>query len=120
MPVPTTTAVSPRVTRRPCDGVQGDGKRFDQRGVDEGHVGRHAVQHVLRNGDELGKGPMAAVIVAGDPQHAAVVAKIDFAAAAIPAATAVDRRVEGHAVAGGPIADLGPRLRRSSPPPHGP
>ena len=70
--------------------------------------GRHAVEHVLRNGDELGKGPMAAVIVAGDPQHAAVVAKIDFAAAAMPAAAAVDRRVEGHAVAGGPIADLGP------------
>ena len=55
-------------------GVQGDGQWFDQRGVDEVHFGRQAVEHVLRNGDELGKGPMAAILVAGDPQHAAVVA----------------------------------------------
>ena len=60
-----------------------------------------AIENALRHHDKLSKRAMPAVISAGNADHLAVVAEIHFAALAERALAAVDRRVEGDAIARG-------------------
>ena len=100
MPAPITSAVSPPFSFRYAHGVQRHGDGFEHGGLGKRDVVRQPVDDALRNGDELGKGAMAAVVAAGNADHLAVVAEVDFAAPAEGALPAVDGGVERDAVAG--------------------
>ena len=90
------------------NGVEGDGHRLDQGGLIEGEVAGEPVENVLGDRNVFGEGAVLPVVFTGDPQHAAVVAEVDLAAAAKGASPAVDRGVEGDAVAGFPGGDARP------------
>src|ERR1051326_3802735 len=89
--------------RGTTNGMESNGKRFDQsRVLERQRIGR-AIQNSLGNGHILGEGAMLPVIFAGDTQDAAFIAKVDFAALAEITLTAVDGRVEGNPIAKGPL-----------------
>ena len=99
--------------------MQGNGEWLDQGGVLEGQPIRQPIQYVLRHGYEFGKRAVLPVILAGDPEHSPVIAKVDLAAPAKLAVPAIDGRVERdpvtHRPAGHAAADAGDDARRLVP-----
>jgi len=67
--------------------MNGHRHRFDSGGLFEGNAIGKGVDDALRNGQELGKRAMPPVLAHGHAQHLAVVAQVDFAAAAEVAAS---------------------------------
>ncbi len=88
------------------DGMYGDGDRLDHRGVPKTQRIGQPIENVPRHGDVLGESTVAAALVARDAENLAAVAEVDLSAAAEPALSAVDRRVERHPLAFGPIGDV--------------
>ena len=66
-----------------------------------------AIENALGDGDVFGECAVAAVVAAGDADHFAAVAEVDFAAAAEDAFAAIDGGVEGDAIAGLEVGDAG-------------
>ena len=91
--------------------MEGDRNRLDERGLLERKVSGQAVEDVLWDGDVLGKRAVLPVVVAGHPEHPAVVAQVDQPAAAVVAVAAVDSRVEGDAIADLPAGHCRAHLR---------
>jgi len=61
----------------------------------------------LRDGDVLGKGALLAVIAAGDAEHAAILAQVDAATAAIVARATIYRGIKGDTRTRLPLLDGG-------------
>src|SRR5580693_4355270 len=80
---------------------------FEHRSIRERQILRKTVNNMPRHGDELGKGTSTAVVCAGNAQHLALVAKIDFALQAKRAHAAEDGGIENYAVALGQIRNPG-------------
>ena len=83
----------------------------DRDGLNHGRFGkaqrvRQAVKNARRHRNQFGKGSVAAELAAGDAQHLAVIAKIDFAARAEIALAAGDGGIERHPVAGRPALHI--------------
>src|SRR5258708_997320 len=79
--------------------MQRDGNRLQQRGLGKGEILRQQVRDARRENDELGKGPGAAVVAAGNAEDLAVVAQVHFSPLAERAVAAIDGRIKGDAVA---------------------
>ena len=122
----------PRRPPRPCrpasiagaaDGVHGDRERLDHGRLAEAHALGQPVEDVLRHGHELGEGPVPAVLVAGDAQHAAVVAEVDLAARGRTSSgrsRSSNRRSRGRRASSRQPLTAAGRAARSRPPPRGP
>ena len=82
---------------------------LDHRRLLVGHARREAVDDMGRHCHQLREGTVLPVVLAGDAEHAPVVAQVHEAAAREEALRVVDGRVHGHAVArahgGDPGAD---------------
>jgi hypothetical protein len=81
--------------------VEGDGNGFEHGGFGEGKLIGETVHDARGDHDIFGEGSCAAIIAARDAQHLAIVAKVDIATQAVGTRAAVNRGVEGDAVAFG-------------------
>ncbi len=91
---------------RAVDGMNGDGDRLDHRGMSKAERIGEVIEDVPRHGDVLGESTLAAAFLARYAEYLATVAEIDLPPAAKPAFSAVDRRVERHALAFRPLVDV--------------
>ncbi len=105
--MPTTTAVSPGRTptrRTACTATE---RVFEQSGALEAQSVGEPVEDASGDGDVIGKGTVAAVLLAGHPEHAPLVAQVELTLAAEMAPAARHGRVEGDPIAFSPAFDLG-------------
>lgn len=84
---------------REVDTVDGHGNGFEHGGFGERKIFRKAMQDARGHGDEFGEGSGAAVVAAGDAQDLATVAEVHVTAETARASAAVDRGIEGDAIA---------------------
>jgi uncharacterized oxidoreductase len=84
---------------RNADGVKGDGDSFEHGGLGEGKLIGEVMHDASGDDDVFGEGPGAAIIAAGDAEDLAIVAEVDISTKAVWTRAAVDRGVEGDAVA---------------------
>ena len=109
-PVPTTAAVSPGPGGERDAAWTATARGSVKGRPHEGQALRQGVQDALGHDDIFREGPVPAVFLTGDAQHAAVVAEVHLPAAAVPALPAVLGGVEGDMVARLEAAHPGPGL----------
>ena len=83
----------------------------DGYGLQHGRFGkrktvRQVIHNSLRNNHVFRESPCTTVIGAGNSEHAALVAEIDFSASAIATRSARDRRIKSDSIAFGPSGYL--------------
>ena len=81
--------------------MEGDGEGFDQGGLLEAEFLGQGIEDLFGHDDEFSKGAVLAVVLAGDAQHAAVIAEVDLSQTAEFALAAEAGGVKGDALAGG-------------------